>query len=264
MKSAVRRGRAVALVLAFLAVGGGCDFWRSPTELRLERAVPGVYALLVAGEDRARVLVVRFSADVPVGSGGILPVGDADVRLVREGEETILGPGDVEGCVSDLSSHLVQPGEACYTATLPRVVASGDRFELTVRLADGTTIGGAAVVPGASVVSSPSPGDTVRGQPVAVPRPGLRYGLRPLDRRAGGGRSRSAGGRGVGRSDGGGGVFRRGQPRGGASRDRGGVRRLMGHPGIRDAVGRGGELVSTLPGDREPYHPALHEPTRSP
>lgn len=165
MKSAIRHGRGMALLLALLAVGGGCDFRRSPTELRLERAVPGVYALLVAGEDRARVLVVRFSADVPVGDGGILPVGEADVRLVREGEETILTPGDVEGCVGEVSSHLVQPGEACYTATLPRAVASGDRFELTVRLADDTTVRGTAVVPGASVVSSPSPGDTVRVSP---------------------------------------------------------------------------------------------------
>lgn len=165
MRSSVRHCRAVALLLALLVAAGGCEFRRSPTGLRLDRAVPGVYALLVTGEDQARVLVVRFSADVPVGDGGILSVGDADVRLVREGEETILTPGDVDGCVGEVSRHLVQPGEACYTATLPRAVASGDRFELTVRLADGTTIRGAAVVPGASVVSSPSPGDTVRVSP---------------------------------------------------------------------------------------------------
>lgn len=165
MSSPVRNGRRIALSLALLVVGGGCEFRRSPTGLELEGSVPGVYALLVAGEDQARVLVVRFSADVPVGDGGILPVGDADVRLVRGGEETILTPGDVEGCVGEVSSHLVQPGEACYTATLPRAVASGDRFELTVRLADDTTVRGTAVVPGASVVSSPSPGDTVRVSP---------------------------------------------------------------------------------------------------
>lgn len=162
MRRLVPRRWTLAALLALVVAAAGCELQRDPTGLELERAALGVHSLLVAGEDRARVLVVRFSRDVPVQDAGIVPVEDADVRLVRNGEETALSPADVEACVGERSIHLVQPGRGCYTGVLPRAVGSGDRFELTVRLTDGEVVRGSAVIPGAAAVGSPSAGDTVR------------------------------------------------------------------------------------------------------
>lgn len=156
------RAWATTISLLLLVAAGGCELQRDPTGLTLERAVPGVYSVLVEGEEEVRVLVVRFSRDVPIASAGISPVGDADVHLVRNGEETSMNPDDTGDCVSEQSLQLVQPGEGCYTAMLSAPVAPGDRFELTVRLADGEVVRGAAVIPGTPVVGSPAPGDTVR------------------------------------------------------------------------------------------------------
>lgn len=178
MKRPARRRWTVAAFLALMVAATGCELQRDPTGLELERAALGVHSVLIAGEDSARVLVVRFSRDVPVQDAGIVPVEDADVRLVRNAEETRLTPGDVEACVGERSIHLVQPGRGCYAAALPRAVAPGDRFELTVRLADGEVVRGSAVIPGAAVVRSPSAGDTVR---ITRSRTTMSLGSLPLE-----------------------------------------------------------------------------------
>jgi len=149
-------------VLALLVAFGGCDFEPDPLGIELQRAPVGVYSLLVEGERRVRVLVIRVSAERPVQSGGVLPVDDAEVRLVRDGREIELGPTGAEECIGMRSIHLAQLGEGCYTAPLDRPVAAGDAFDLRVRPADGGLVEGRAVVPGAPGVRLPEAGDTIR------------------------------------------------------------------------------------------------------
>lgn len=176
----LRRGAIVGLAL--LVGVGGCDFEPDPLGIELERAALGVFSLLVEGDRRVSVLVVRFSEERPVGSAGILPVDDAGVRLVRDGRGAELERTDTDRCVGTRGDHLVQPGDGCYTALLDRPVAAGDLFELQVRLADGGRVEGRAVVPGTPGVSLPEPGDTIRvskeGLPIGRPFPAGRTTIR--------------------------------------------------------------------------------------
>lgn len=156
--------------LAVLVGLGACDVEPDPVTIELEDSVLGVYSMLVEGERRVRVLVVRFSEELPVGNGGVLPVDHAEVRLLRDGRASQLGPTDAEECVGTRSVHVVQAGDGCYTARLDRPVAAGEVFDLRVRLADGGLVEGRAVVPGTPGVRLPEPGDTIRLSGERFPR----------------------------------------------------------------------------------------------
>lgn len=154
-------GWTVILLLTALLTIGACEFQRDPVGIELKRSILGIYSVLVAGESRPRVLVLRFSKDRSVQDSGVVPVDDAEVRVVRDGEETTLAPTVVEECIDPRSLHLVQEDQGCYTGDLARPIAAGNRFELRVRFADGEEAHGTTVIPGALTVESPNRGDTL-------------------------------------------------------------------------------------------------------
>lgn len=82
-----------------------------------------------------------------VGGEGALDIPSAEVEVVRaDGRRFVLDPVDDQNCISD--ADRVRPG-VCYDAgSAAARLRPGDELELTVRLADGRTLGGRTTIPG--------------------------------------------------------------------------------------------------------------------
>lgn len=82
-----------------------------------------------------------------VGGEGASGIPPAEVEVIRtDGRRFALGPVDDQNCISD--GDRVRPG-VCYDAgAAASRLRPGDELELTVRLADGRTLGGRTTIPG--------------------------------------------------------------------------------------------------------------------
>lgn len=153
----MRRRCAAALAAAALLAGsGGCELMREPTPLDGTTELIAVHAILVAGHDRAAVVLTRastFGADLRPAE----PLTGASVRLIRGEQRIELAAGG--DCVSSIAIPIDPDFSAgCYTGAVPGGIAPGDHFELEATLPGGGTITGATTVPEPPALLGPAPG----------------------------------------------------------------------------------------------------------
>src|SRR5690606_4683215 len=179
-----RSAAALALLPAFLSLGG-CDLLRDPSPLDTATEMVTVHAMLVAGEDTARVLLTRAQAlDVPPPLA-VEPVPGASVRLIR-GEQAIeLAAGG--GCVPRFGiPNEPDLAAGCYAGAVSGGIAAGARYEFEITLPGGARIEGATTVPEPPALLDPAPGAEleVRVGPGTLPEPFVAaWRVRPAGRR---------------------------------------------------------------------------------
>ncbi|HEY8470178.1 MAG TPA: DUF4249 family protein [Longimicrobiales bacterium] len=162
---------ALALLPAVLSLGG-CKLVRDPSPIETATELVAVHAMLVAGEDTARVLLTRAQALAVSPPLAVEPVPGASVRLIR-GEEGI--ELDVGG---DCVTRFGFPNEpdlaaGCYAGAVSGGIVTGARYELEITLPGGARIEGATTVPEPPALLEPAPGAEleVRFGPVPLPEP---------------------------------------------------------------------------------------------
>lgn len=153
----MRRRCVMALAAtALLAGSGGCELMREPTSIGDAPEMNAVHAILMAGHDRAVVVLTRastFGADLRPAE----PLTGASVRLIRGEQRIALAAGG--DCVSSIIIPIDPDFSAgCYTGTVPGGIATGDHFELEATLPGGGTITGATTVPEPPALLGPAPG----------------------------------------------------------------------------------------------------------
>ena len=114
-----------------------------------------VHAVLVAGADSARVLVVR-SDEQSLDPSLLEPVTNARVRIVHANDTTTL-----TSSVACLRTSM-QPGQSattagCYSAALPGGVRTDEQYELLVDAPGHPSVRGSTRVPAAPAVAQPVP-----------------------------------------------------------------------------------------------------------
>lgn len=157
------------LLLAFCApLASGCEFVHPPTELPVDEEPVVVHSVLSAGSDRAAVLIVRLGPEEPVlgrtyeYDPGLEPVSGAEVRLISRVDTLLLteAPAGFPTCFSGYNSAGgARPAtDGCYAARVPGGIRSGTRYQLRIRLPDGTQVLGETVPPAQLEVLDPQPG----------------------------------------------------------------------------------------------------------
>ena len=158
---------AVALRCVGLSLGG-CELLREPSPLDTAPELVAVHAMLVAGEDTARVLVTRARAPDAPSPSVVEPVPGASVRLVRGEQRIDLAAGG--SCAPTYGS----PGEpdlaaGCYAGAVSGGIVAGARYELEITLPGGGRIEGAATVPEPPALLAPAPGAELEVRPAPAP-----------------------------------------------------------------------------------------------
>jgi hypothetical protein len=150
-------------ILAAAAVlsAAGCSFLREPTPVEAMGERPSVHALLVTGDDTARVLLQRVGRGNP-GTGepvAARPVSGADVRLLSGAEAVRLAeaPAGFAGCTVPSPGSTRPAGQAgCYAAVLPGGVRAGAAYELRIGGAGTGSIEGRTVALAPLQVEAPT------------------------------------------------------------------------------------------------------------
>jgi hypothetical protein len=144
--------RRALLLLPLLAAA--CDLTREPTPLALEREFIAVHSVLLAGDERASVLVSRARpSDDPAVPHHAEPVAGATVRLSVSGSTVTLEPSlaEPDRCAPPMYPHSGF-GPGCYSAEIPAGIAAGQTYSLEVVLPGGGIVTGATTIPAAPVV----------------------------------------------------------------------------------------------------------------
>jgi len=152
-----RRLPATLTLLPAVLSLGGCDLLRDPSPLETVPELVAVHAMLVAGENTARVLLTRARALDVSPPLAVEPVAGASVRLIRgeQGIELAAG-GD---CVPSFGTpNEPELAAGCYAGAVPGGILAGERYELEITLPDGARIEGATTVPGSPALLDPAPG----------------------------------------------------------------------------------------------------------
>lgn len=157
-----------------MMIGALAGCFREPDVVGYREKSFAVHAVLAAGDERAAVVLTRFTPgqmELPERVAG------ATVRLTRGGQTLELreaasgpprcapgGPGPEPGP----DAHV-----GCYTTEVPGGVQPGERWTLEARFPGGPTATGVVVVPEPPALSEPADGLRVpvsnRGEPIAEP-----------------------------------------------------------------------------------------------
>ncbi|HEX8362166.1 MAG TPA: DUF4249 family protein [Longimicrobium sp.] len=136
----------------------GCTDATAPVRATEENVA--VHAVLAAGTDTASLLLTRFDPAASQDEPRFHRVPGASVRLLRGADTLWLreAPAGFSDCNTDAREpgEIEEIGRGCYAAVVPDGLRAGDRYELRVTLADGTTIRGAATIPGAPDILAPA------------------------------------------------------------------------------------------------------------
>lgn len=144
------------IVLGLLALAlplTGCI--RDPDPVQLDEDAVAVHALLETGADTALVVISRATSS----AGGASPLGgvsEAEVRLIAHGDTAWLAETPGSACIEHWSGTGAA-GRGCYRGILATTIASGDAYQLEIRLPDNTRVTGSTVVPEPVELSAPAP-----------------------------------------------------------------------------------------------------------
>ncbi len=143
-----RGAAALAIVLVAVLTMAACEL-QEVTVVDVEDVII-VEAYALVGVDTPDPTVGRrlwAFVSRTVGGEGASDIPPAEVEVVRtDGRRFVLEAVDDQNCISD--GDRVRPG-VCYDAgAAASRLRPGDELELTVRLADGRTLGGRTTIPG--------------------------------------------------------------------------------------------------------------------
>jgi hypothetical protein len=128
---------------------------RDPTIVELSDRNIVVHALLVGGDDSARVLVTRPATatlfDAPIGLRG------AHVTLNTPTQTIIFTQSGSCFSVNAVPGEDIHTNDGCYTAAVPGGIVYGASYDLEIVVPGRPIIRGSTVVPAQPVIHSPSP-----------------------------------------------------------------------------------------------------------
>lgn len=148
-------------LLLVLAAAAGCELPSTPLVYQDESYT--VHAVLAAGEGEARVLITRFDP----GAGASVPGAGSEVTLASATDTVRLRPA--RAGVRCTARQEPEAAAGCYSAVLPRPLAAGEHWDLTVRLPGGVIATGEATVLSPPIILAPASGSRIevrnRGEP---------------------------------------------------------------------------------------------------
>jgi hypothetical protein len=171
--------------LAICLLSAGCV--RDPVTLQLDQESLSVHSVLVAGEDRAAVLVTLVRASDQFGFGAAArPVTNATVRLTADGQtyQLVANQASRSACMARYQGSSLPPeiAQGCYAATVPGGLRSGVTYDLEIDAGERGLVRGRTVLPNVPQFLTPAPNTRIRldGFNPAAPPTTVRWsGVQP-------------------------------------------------------------------------------------